>query len=164
MTLESTIERIRNSHRDCCITDSFEENNCGLNISGLDGTSLTTIHGSYYQTQNDRRHHHRGRLCDRVIFGRTDEDFICAVEFKGGHSADVSVAVDQIQGGLTLADALLAGREIAWWRAFLVYSGSVPKQESAVLGRKTVTYKGRKRNVRRIDCGSRLLDYLNRPQ
>jgi len=164
MTLDVAISTIRNTHKDCCLTDSYEENNCGLNVSGVDGNSLTTIHGSKYQAQGDRRHPNRGRLCDRVIFGRTDEDFLCAAEFKGGQSADVSVAIDQIQGGLDLADSLLTGREIGWWPAFLIYSGSMPKQESAVLGRKKVAYKGRKRNVRRLDCGSRLLDYLNRSQ
>ena len=99
-----------------------------------------------------------------MIFGRTDEDFLCVAEFKGGQSADMSVAIDQIQGGLDLADMLLSGREIEWWRAFIVYRGSMPKQESAVLGKKKVTYKGRKRNACRIDCGSRLLDHLNKPQ
>ena len=164
MTLAYAITRIRNTHQDCCLTDSYEENNCGLNLIGLDSTSLTTIHGSQYQAQRDSRHSVRGRLCDRVIFGRTDEDFLCVAEFKGGQSADMSVAIDQIQGGLDLADMLLSGREIEWWRAFIVYRGSMPKQESAVLGKKKVTYKGRKRNARRIDCGSRLLDHLNKPQ
>lgn len=164
MTLAYAINRIRNTHQDCCLTDSYDENNCGLNLTGLDSASLTTIHGSQYQAQRDRRHPIGGRLCDRVIFGRTDEDFLCVTEFKGGQSADMSVAIDQIQGGLDLADFLLSGREIAWWRAFIVYRGSMPKQESAVLGKKKVAYKGRKRNARRIDCGSRLLDHLNKPQ
>ena len=164
MTLDAAINRIRSDHQDCCLTDSYEENNCGLNFSGLDTSSLTTIHGSKYQAQEDRHHTNRGRLCDRVIFGKGDEYFLCAAEFKGGLSADISVAIDQVQGGLVLADSLLTGREISWWRAFIVYSGSMPKQESAVLGKKKVSYKGRKRNVRRIDCGSRLLDHLNKPQ
>ena len=164
MTLQSVIDRIRRFHRNCCITDSYEENNCGLNLGGLDRTALIAIHGTRYQAERDHRHFIRGRLCDRVIFGRADEEFLCAVELKGGRSADVSIAIDQIQGGLNLADSLLAGTEIKWWRALLAYSGSIPRQESAVLGRKTVVYKGRKRNVRRINCGSRLLDYLNRPQ
>lgn len=164
MTLDSSFARIRNQHQSCCITDTYEENNCGLNVTGLNRDALTAIHGTNYQARNDREHTYRGRLCDRVIFGRADENFLCAVEFKGGQSADVSVAIDQIQGGLNLADSLMSGREIMWWRAFLVYSGSMPKPERALLGRKKVGYKGRKRNVRRIDCGSRLLDNLNKPQ
>lgn len=158
MTQESAVSRIHREHRDCCLTDSYEENHCRLNISGSIGSSLTTIHGSDYQAS----HNWPGRLCDRIIFGAFRGNFLCAVELKGGHSADMSVAIDQIQGGLNLADSLLQTQALEEWYPLLLYSGSMPRRERDVLQRKLVTYRGKRVRVDRMDCGSSLLDYLNR--
>ncbi len=160
MTTESAIASIRSEHLSCCITDSYEENHCGLDITGLDRASVTTLHGTSFQSN----HNWQGRLCDRIIFGRRDIYFVCAVELKGGQSADVSVAIQQIQGGLDLAASRLQTQSPEKWYPLLVYSGSVQRIERDVFQRKTVSYRGRKRRVERIDCGSRLLDYLNRQQ
>ncbi len=85
MTLASAIDRIGARDKDCCLTDSYEENNCGLDLRGLARASLTTIHGTKYQTSPN--HFWRGKLCDRVIFGRTsNEHFLCAVELKAGEA------------------------------------------------------------------------------
>ena len=87
---------------------------------------------------------------------------MCAVELKGGQSADMSVAIGQIQGGLNLADSLLQTQALEEWYPLLLYSGSMPRKERDVLQRKLVTYRGGRVRVDRINCGSDLLDYLNR--
>ena len=73
----------------------------------------------------------------------------------------MSVAIEQIQGGLNLADSLLQSQALDEWYPLLLYSGSVPRKEKDVLQRKLVTYRGDKVRVDRIDCGASLQDYLN---
>ena len=160
MTRDSAVNGVLREHQSCCITDSYEENRCGLDVRGLEFSNLIALHGTNYQLN----HNWQGRLCDRIIMGSLDENFVCAVEFKGGRSADIATAVEQIQGGLNLAAALRLGSWAAEWHPILVYSGSVPRDELNVLQRRQVTYRNQKRLVRRIDCGSRLLDHLNKPQ
>ena len=158
MTQESPLEAVRQAHSHCCITDSYEENRCGLDMRGLDSSRLVTLHGTRYQSN----HCWHGRLCDRVIFGRVNEYFVCAVEFKGGRSADISAAIDQIQGGLNLAAELRLGQWATDWHPLLVYSGGVPMDEVTVIRTRQVSFRNQRRLVRRVDCGSSLLAYLNR--
>ena len=158
MTQESLLEGVRQEHSRCCITDSYEENRCGLDMRGLDRSELVTLHGTRYQSS----HRWQGRLCDRIIFGRVNGNFVCAVEFKGGRSADISTAIDQIQGGLNLAVELRLGQWATNWLPLLVYSGSVPRDEVTVIRTKQVSFRNQRRLVRRVDCGSSLLSYLNR--
>ncbi len=165
MTLESAINGIREAHKKCCLTDSCKERGCGLNLAGLDRASLTMIHGSKYQDRKDSRHPHEGKLCDRVIFGKAGGDFLCTAEFKGGKKTrGISDAIDQIQGGLNLADSLLPGKDVSRWCALLVYRGGTHKLEIGVMRNTEVTYKGRKKLVRQVASGSRLLDCLDKPQ
>ena len=157
MTQESRLEGVRQEHSHCCITDSYEENRCGLDMRGIERSELVTLHGTQYQLN----HRWQGRLCDRIIFGRIDEIFVCAVEFKGGRSADISTAIDQIQGGLNLAVELRLGQWATDWHPLLVYSGSVPRDEVTVIRTKQVSFRNQRRLVRRIECSSSLLSYLN---
>lgn len=157
MNPESTPAEIRNSHQDCCVTNSYDENGCRLNMEGLAASAVVTLHGSNYQS----KHIWQGRLCDRIIFGRLDLNFVCAAELKAGQSADVSTAIEQIQGGLNLANSLLPGGWAAKWHPLFVYSGSMPKPEVNVLQKKQVSFGGRKALVSRINCGSRLRDNLD---
>ncbi len=157
MTQDPSLEAIRQDHSHCCITDSYQENRCGLDMRGLDRSEFVTLHGTRYQSN----HPWQGRLCDRVIFGRIQENFVCAVEFKGGRSADISTAIDQIQGGLNLAVELHLGQWATDWHPLLVYSGGVPRDEVTVIRTKQVSFRNQRRLVRRIDCGSSLVNYLN---
>ena len=42
-------ESIRNTHGNCCLTDSYTDQNCSIDISRLDRTELATIHGDQNQ-------------------------------------------------------------------------------------------------------------------
>ena len=160
MTQESLLEGVRQEHSHCCITDSYEENRCGLDMRGLARSELVTLHGTQYQSN----HRWQGRLCDRIIFGRMDGYFVCAVEFKGGRSVDISAAIGQIQGGLNLAVELRLGLWATNWLPLLVYSGGMPRDEVTVFRNRQVFFRNQRRLVRRIDCGSNLLNYLNPQQ
>ena len=157
MTLASNIAHIRRAHQNCCLTDSYEDEGCGLDVRGLE-SHITTIHGSNYQAN----HRWQGRLCDRIIIGESGDGFVCAVEFKGGNSIDMSVAIEQIQRGLELATSMLPGQQPEKWYPLLLYSGHNGKREQKMLMRNKVTYKGKKERVDRLNCGASLLNYLER--
>ena len=158
MTLASEVSGIRKKHRDCCITDIYEDEGCRLDVRGLQQTSLTAVNGTNYQWN----HPWQGRLCDRIIIGQSHGNFVCAVEFKGGRNIIMSDAISQIQRGLDLASSLLQERAPSTWYPLLAYSGSMSGRERNLLRGKKVSFRGGKALVDRIDCGASLLAYLNR--
>lgn len=158
MTLASRVSGIRTTHRDCCITDIYEDEGCRLDVRGLQQSSLTTISGTNYQSN----HPWQGRLCDRVIIGQSHGNFVCAVELKGGRNITMSDAINQIQRGLDLAASLLQSSSPARWYPLLAYSGSMSRRESNMLRRIKVSYRGGRAFVDRIACGASLRAYLDR--
>ena len=158
MTMASNIAGIRRDHSDCCITDSYVDEGCRLEIGGLPKQSLMAIDGSRYQAN----HPWQGRLCDRIMIGHTQRNFVSAIELKGGRNIIMSDAINQIQRGLDLASSLLQVLSPDNWYPLLVYSGSMSGREKDLLRNKKVSFRGGKARVDRIDCGSSLLAYLNR--
>ena len=126
MTSASVVSGIRNTHRDCCITDIYEDEGCRLDVRGLQPTSLTAIDGANYQSN----HPWQGRLCDLIIIGQYHGNFVCALELKGGRNITMSDSINQIQRGLDLAASLLPSRSPGKWYPLLAYSGSMTKRES----------------------------------
>ncbi len=160
MAYSQMAERIRGTYGDCCLTDSHSEQNCRIDVSGMGDSELATIHGDL--NQRCPNHEVTTRLCDRLIFGRLDEDFICAAEFKGGRNPKVPKAISQIQGGLNLARSILGNRIVEKWYPLLFFSGKMKGNDLRTLQTKRVSYGGKKKLIDRIDCGSSLLSYLNR--
>ena len=97
-----------------------------------------------------------------MIFGRLSEEFICAAELKGGRNPEVPKAVRQIQGGLELARSILSNRTIERWYPVLSFRGKMKGNDLRTLQTRTVAFGGKKKLIDRIDCGSSLLNYLNR--
>ncbi len=165
MAYSELAEGIRRTYGDCCLTESYSEPNCRIDVSGLDSSELATVHGDL--NQRCRNHGGPSRLCDRLIFGllifgRLNDDFICAAELKGGRNPEVPKAIRQIQGGLELARSILGGRTIERWYPLLFFSGKMKGNDLRTLQTRTVSYGGKKRLIDRLDCGSSLLAYLNR--
>ena len=161
MTLASTIAGLRDAHSNCCIdhsTHHLEDEGCRLDIRGFQRNSLTALNGTFYQAS----HPWEGRLCDRIVIGQSNGDFVCSVEMKGGNNPDMSVAINQIQRGLDLLASVLQSASPKNWYPLLVYSGSMSKSDKSLQLKKTVSYRGRKSTVDRLDCGASLLAYLNR--
>ena len=79
MSPSSIAEKLRDKHGDCCLTNSYEDHGCKIDVQGLDQAKLATIHGGKYQ----KHHGIEGKLCDRLIFGERDNKFLCSVELKG---------------------------------------------------------------------------------
>ena len=153
-------ESIRRAYGSCCLTDSYREANCRIDVSGLESSELATVHGDRNQQCPD--HHRPDRLCDRLIFGRLNDDFICAAELKGGRNPEVPKAIQQIQGGLDLARSILGGRTIERWYPLLFFRGKMKGNDLRTLQTRTVSYGGKRKLIDRLDCGSSLLAYLNK--
>ena len=160
MAFSRLAESIRDTYGDCCLTESYTEPNCRIDTSGLEVSQLATIHGDL----NQRCPNHRvaARLCDRLISGRFNGDFICAAELKGGRNPEVPKAVSQIQGGLNLARSILGNRIVEKWYPLLFFRGKMRGNDLRTIQTRTVSYGGKSKLVDRIDCGSSLLAYLNR--
>ena len=161
MTSPKFAETIRSRYHDCCLTDSYEDEGCRIDISGFTPGSLTTIHGSKHQHCLKHKHRSPRRLCDRLIFGRlASRDFVCAAELKGGKNLDASVAREQIQSGLILAHGALGNRSKVGWYPLLFYRGRLRGHGLQLLRTRTVSFGREKRLVDRVDCGSSLRSYL----
>ena len=160
MAYSQMAESVRFTYGDCCLTDSYVEPNCRIDISGLQDSELATIHGDL--NQQCPNHEVTTRLCDRLIFGRLNEDFICAAELKGGRNPEVPKAITQIQGGLDLARLILRNRTVERWYPLLCFRGRMRGNDLRAIQTRTVPYGGKRKLVDRLDCGSNLLAYLNR--
>ena len=161
MTSPKFAETVNNQYHGCCLTCCYEDQGCRIDISGFNPGDLTAIHGTKHQ--HCLKHRRPGRLCDRLIFGRLDSlnrDFVCAAELKGGKNLDASVAISQIQSGLTLAHGMLDGPSSVDWYPLLFYSGGARGHGLNLLRSRKVSFRGKKKLVDRVDCGSSLLRYL----
>lgn len=160
MAYSRSAESIRSTYGDCCLTDSYTEPNCIIDVSGLEDSHLATIHGDLNQQCRD--HKVANRLCDRLIFGRHNGDFICAAELKGGRNPEVPKAIQQIQGGLELARTILRNSTIEEWYPILFFRGKMRGNDLRAIQTRTVKYGGKSKLVDRVDCGASLMAYLNR--
>ena len=160
MAYSPMVESVRETYDNCCLTETYSEPNCRIDISGLENRELTAVHGDF--NQRCTNHQVATRLCDRLIFGRLNDEFVCAAELKGGRNPEVPKAIRQIQGGLDLARSILGNRVIERWYPLLFFRGKVKGNDRRVLQTRRVSYGGKKKLVERVDCGASLLNYLNR--
>ena len=160
MAYSRMAEIIRNAYGDCCLTESYADSSCRIDVSGLEDSELTAVDGD--RNQRCPNHGVTARLCDRLIFGHRNRDFICAVELKGGRNPEVPKAMSQIQGGLDLARSILGNRTLERWYPLLFFSGKMKGNDLRTLQTRTVSYGGKRKLIDRLDCGASLLNYLNK--
>ena len=160
MAYSPLAESIRDTYGDCCLTNSYSEPNCRIDVSGLEDADLATVHGDLNQRCQD--HSVPNRLCDRLIIGRYNGDFICAAELKGGRNPEVPKAIRQIQGGLDLARTILRNRVLEKWYPVLFFRGKMRGNDLRAIQTRTVSHGGKKKLIDRLDCGASLLAFLNR--
>ena len=153
------VEGIRQNYRDC-ITQSLRENQCRLQLDALPSDPLVVIDGTEYQANRG----FAGKLCDGILFWERCGLFVAAVELKGGGSIRLSDAIDQIQGGLTLASDILKEASASdletEWVPLLLYSGSLHRDDVGVLRRSRVSFQRARRPIQKHDCGTRLSEIL----
>ena len=138
-------------------TKSCKEYNCALHLDGVNRKSLAIIHGTKYQ----KNHNYHKKLCDRILFCSEHGFIIAAVELKGGKRIHMSDAIQQIQNGLQVAKDILGNHYVADWLPLLLYSGSMKPYETKLLLTRSVTFMGKRKNVIKRDCGTRLNTVLS---
>ena len=157
--IQSRISRIRETYNDCT-SSSLLENKCRLQLDGVDHQSLVVIDGTTYQSNRV----FTGKLCDGIIFFQGHTLFVAAVELKSGRSVRLSDAIEQIQGGLTVANHILGrvseGRITADWSAILLFSGGMHPRDLSTLRNRRVSFRGAARTIEKHDCGIRLSDIM----
>lgn len=151
------VEEIRRKHQKCCLTNSFQDHGCKIDIRGLDLSRQATFHGSKHQ----KHHGTTGKLCDRLIFLGETQILVCSIELKGGKNVNVSDAIMQIQGGLDLAKTMSSKRSGWNWYPLLAYSGSMSGKGKQLLRARPVSFDGKKKLIDRVDCGFSLAKYLS---
>lgn len=139
-----------------CVTRSCREGGCGLTLEHL--SNRVIIDGSKYQ----KTYGFGGKLCDRIVLCQDDGFVLAAVELKGGKSTRITAAIEQIQGGLTLAEEILSGVEVAGWLPLLLYSGHIHRNDAPVLRNRAVSFRGDKKPVVKEDCGASLKEITTR--
>lgn len=141
-----------------CLTKSRQERGCGVDLSDLHPAGLVMLDGSEYQ----RTYRHPGKLADRLIISGDELGFVCAVEFKSGKIGSVTDVREQIQGGLALAELLLAGRRVARWCPLLLYGRTPHRAQIKDLraSNNKVWFQNERRPLEFRPCGTKLSEVL----
>ena len=157
MTFSDFLRDIANRHSDC-IAKSFQEKGCGLDLSWVNRDSLFCIHGTKYQ----RKDRNFGKLADRVIFSSIQGGFVCSLELKSGTIGNVRDVVEQIQGGLRLAERELPGIDVSHWFPLLLHGRSVHPIDRKELDakRNRVYFRNEPKPIQLEQCGFRLSENL----
>ena len=158
MSLSKALAEIRRDYGSC-LTRSLKERKCGLDLSGAGLEPFIAIDGAKYQAAYQLD----GKLADRIIISGADEGLVCVVEFKSGDIGSVSDAVDQVRGGLDLAEQLLAGRQVSVWIPLLL-SGKGPGREKTRELRATrnlVRFQNEERSLQLKRCGFKLSELVS---
>ena len=159
MTIDRVVERIRQDHQDCCLTSNCRESGCSIGLRGLNGSLMVIIHGTRYQ----RTHGYPHRLSDRIIFSAEYQGFIGVIELKSGRSPlRLRPTIDQVRGGLRVAEQLLDGLSVYQWHAALAFSGNMrPEAATALRARQSlVQFQGHSSAVTKRDCRTELADVV----
>ena len=159
MSMAQIVARLRGEHRRCCLTTNCRERDCFIGLSGLDGNAMAILHGGRFQNA----HGWRSRLGDRIIISSEFDGFVAIVELKSGRSTPkLNPVLDQISGGLEIAQQLL--REVTALPGYpiLAYSGHVgPTFGTALRAKKNlVRFQGRDHQVIKRDCNTELAEVV----
>ena len=157
MSLSQALSEIRREYG-LGLTRSFKERNCGLDLSSVNLEPFIAIDGTKYQSAYRRA----GKLADRIIISGAADGLVCAVEFKSGKIGSVADAVAQVQGGLDLAEQLLAGRRVSAWVPLLLF-GRAPERDELIelrTPRSMVRFQRQNRGLELKRCGTRLSEVL----
>ena len=147
-------------HKSCCLVSDCTDEGCELDTSGWSEPQLFVIGGTPFQ----RVHHFNDPLCDFTLFGLDSRRFVCAVEMKGGRNLDAKHAVQQIQGGLTIAAEIFSGEEVDVWHPILLCHRGPDRfadKRFLLSGDNFVEFHGRRKLVELHRCGCSLSDVLH---
>lgn len=151
---------LQESHRDCCLTSHCQDENCGVDLSGINLDSLVILHGENHRDAHGDR---RTQMADRILFTDRQGLVVAVIELKGGTSDPTHEAVGQIRMGMKAAENLLEGCQVANWYPLLIFSG--PRRPKPVrylqFQSNRIEFRGELKTIVWRDCGSNLDAILN---
>ena len=153
------LKRVSVIHQGCCLVSCCSDEGCVLDVSGWSEPRLAVIGGTRYQ----RAHNFNDPLCDFTLFGRDSGRFVCAVEMKGGRNLEAKHAIQQIQGGLTIAEQMFGSDEVDIWHPILLCHGYPSNWWDIRFlssGNNVVEFHGQRKRVELQECGTSLNDLL----
>lgn len=160
MTAGQFLVSLRESHRDCCLTGHCQDENCGVDLSGINPDSLVILHGENHRDAHGDR---RTQMADRILFTDRQGIVVAVIELKGGTSDPTREAVGQIRMGMKAAENLLEGCQVTNWYPLLIFSGSRKPDRVLYLQlkRNLIEFRGEFKTIIWRNCGSSLDDILN---
>ncbi|MCY3824906.1 MAG: hypothetical protein OXG62_13685 [Nitrospinae bacterium] len=137
-----------------CLTQRCRRPGCGISLKGAPQQRVIIDFD-----KPDSPLGERDTRCD-FLFVADDSNgpgWVAPLELKGGR-VDVSEAIEQLQAGARVAEALVSQDLKVNFRPVLA-SGNIPKAERTALKR-TISFHGNSTPVRRIRCGAPLTQGL----
>lgn len=139
-----------NEHLGCCSVLEFEEEGCKVYLPTqrrgwicLSGDKYSECHG------------HKSKLADLLFAWRVNNDdpLSCVLELKSG-TISVSGVVGQLQQAALIVDQLLTGTTVSFLPVLV--HGAIPTVTLRKLKNQTISFRGAKMRIHRINCGSRV--------
>ena len=131
-----------------CVRGLCCEGNCHIDLTGR----ATAVHVLNLDCVR-KTVRGRGRIADCALLWKEKEIF-AVVELKGGEtSVTVDIVVQQIQAGIHMMDQLSSDQHVTDFYPILMYRGRNPTR---ALRRKLVEFRGQKRRIIPLKCGSLL--------
>lgn len=149
---------LRETHRDCCLTDNCADYGCRVKLDGIDPDSLAIIHGERHR---DAHGDPTTKIADRIIFADWSNHVVVGLELKGGNSIRLGDAIEQIQMAMRAAELLLDGQPVDDWHPVLIYSGRWTPREERYLQRNRVMFLTEEKTVARRPNESELDSILD---
>ena len=168
MTVTTFLESLREAHMDCCLTDNCEDQNCHVQICGIEPESLTIIHGEIHRNEHGDP---STKIADRLILVNYQNTVLSGliasvIELKGGMSIHLSDTIEQIRMGMKAVERILDERDVAAWYPVLMFRGTGPRRPQYVrnlqLQRNRIEFRNETpKTIFLKDCGSKLTEILD---
>jgi len=102
------------------------------------------------------------RRCDYVFVGEEGKvTWIAPIELKGGKVGGVTKMVDQIRGGVRLADRLLPPNRKFRLVPVLAHEKPIHRHGRKQLRREKISLRGSTKGIKIVRCGDQLVKALN---
>ena len=148
------IDAVRNQVSPECLTRKCSRPGCSVPLKGAPNPRLIIDFDKPGSPLGERE-----TRCDFLFIAEESNNpgWVSPLKLKGGR-VDVSEAIEQLQAGASVAEALVSQDLKVNFRPVLA-SGNIPKAERAALKR-TISFHGNSMPVRRIRCGAPLIQAL----
>ena len=141
-----------------CLAQRCRKNNCSLTLNDLpDQFILVDMDHGKAPTRSEF-----GKKCDYIFIGEDNEEaWVAPLELKGG-KLKASEVVEQLQSGARVADHILPSAARTRFRPVVAYRRRIHRAEQKRLQSSRVRFRSQERLIKRVKCGTSLMDALNK--